>query len=117
MVRALLGELTICVGDGCANRSADEVGWGYGPSCQAFWDDHAPNRVGHLSRGHRPRRRSRAHHVARREVLGAVTPVQSLTASPPGTEVGPDPASPGRPSAKNAADRAGIPTRETGSGR
>jgi len=27
MVRALLGELTICIGDGCANRSADEAGW------------------------------------------------------------------------------------------
>jgi hypothetical protein len=70
MVSVLLGELTICVGDGCATRFADEAGWGYCPSCLAFWDDHA--RVGHLSRGHRPWRPARPHHDARRDVLGAV---------------------------------------------
>ena len=41
----LLGELKICIGDGCANRFADEAGWeGYCPSCLALWDDHAAGR-------------------------------------------------------------------------
>ena len=41
----LLWELTICIGDGCANRFADEAGWeGYCPSCLALWDDHAAGR-------------------------------------------------------------------------
>ena len=35
----------ICIGDGCANRFADEAGWeGYCPSCLALWDDHAAGR-------------------------------------------------------------------------
>ena len=35
-------ELTFCVGDGCVNRFADDVGWeGYCPECLALWDDHA----------------------------------------------------------------------------
>jgi hypothetical protein len=38
----LLKDLTVCVGDGCANSFADEAGWeGYCPSCLALWDDHA----------------------------------------------------------------------------
>lgn len=38
----LLEDLTVCVGDGCANRFADEAGWeGHCPSCLALWDDHA----------------------------------------------------------------------------
>ena len=41
----LLGELSICIGDGCANSFADEAGWeGYCPSCLALWDDHASGR-------------------------------------------------------------------------
>jgi hypothetical protein len=39
---AVLEELTICVGDGCANRFPDEAGWeGRCPECMALWDDHA----------------------------------------------------------------------------
>ena len=38
----VLEELTICVGDGCANRFPDEAGWeGRCPECMALWDDHA----------------------------------------------------------------------------
>ena len=38
----VLEELTICVGDGCANRFSDESGWeGRCPECMALWDDHA----------------------------------------------------------------------------
>ena len=38
----VLEELTICVGDGCANRFPDETGWeGRCPECMALWDDHA----------------------------------------------------------------------------
>jgi len=38
----VLEELTVCVGDGCANRFHDESGWeGRCPECMALWDDHA----------------------------------------------------------------------------
>ena len=38
----LIEDLTVCVGDGCTNRFADEAGWeGYCPSCLACRDDHA----------------------------------------------------------------------------
>ena len=38
----VLEELTICVGDGCANRFPDESGWDSRcPECVALWDDHA----------------------------------------------------------------------------
>jgi hypothetical protein len=38
----VLEELTVCVGDGCANRFHDEAGWeGRCPECLALWDDHA----------------------------------------------------------------------------
>jgi hypothetical protein len=38
----VLGELTVCVGEGCANRFSDEAGWeGRCPECMALWDDHA----------------------------------------------------------------------------
>ena len=38
----VLEELTVCVGDGCANRFHDEAGWeGRCPECMALWDDHA----------------------------------------------------------------------------
>ena len=34
----VLEELTICVGDGCANRFPDEAGWeGRCPECMALW--------------------------------------------------------------------------------
>jgi len=39
---AVLGELTVCVGEGCANRFSDEADWqGRCPECLALWDDHA----------------------------------------------------------------------------
>ena len=38
----LIEDLTVCVGDGCTNRFADEAGWeGHCPSCLACWDDRA----------------------------------------------------------------------------
>ena len=42
LMSVVLEELTICVGDGCANRFPDEAGWdGRCPECMALWDDHA----------------------------------------------------------------------------
>ena len=42
LMSVVLEELTICVGDGCANRFPDETGWeGRCPECMALWDDHA----------------------------------------------------------------------------
>ena len=95
-VSVLLEEFTICVGDGCANRFADEAGSeGCCPSCLAFWG--RPRTEQRRS----PQPRSPA--VAPLRGLTTMPDVKCLGADPSavvdglatGTEVGP-PRAPGR---------------------
>jgi hypothetical protein len=68
----VLGELTVCVGDG-ANRFPDADGWeGRCPECLALWDDHA---AGHAERPPRSPEHCRRNEVLpldyfRRQLLG-----------------------------------------------